>query len=228
MVWAGISIDGRTNMHTVQKGNLMVAYKIDLYAYKILRSQVKPYTTDITDFFLLMQDNAGYQTARHVDNSLGAETIQPMEWPACYYALNPIDHVWGTLGLILGENILGVVYGLPTTFPFHQPHEGTCDGYLEYPHAMTALYIYKHPCLLRDSNPDPTQTILTAVSVADPVQDGRLGCVVSLALTSFAHDCKFDPRPNQWIFMMEKIDSIHVGMLKVSRVPVWLEISGQN
>ncbi|GFT83591.1 uncharacterized protein TNCV_4866461 [Trichonephila clavipes] len=30
------------------------------------------------------------------------------------------------------------------------------DGYLEYPHAAKALYIYKHPCLLRDSNPVPT------------------------------------------------------------------------
>ncbi|GFV90415.1 hypothetical protein TNCV_49901 [Trichonephila clavipes] len=27
------------------------------------------------------------------------------------------------------------------------------DGYLEYPHAVKALYIYKQPYLLRDSNP---------------------------------------------------------------------------
>ncbi|GFU92689.1 uncharacterized protein TNCV_4635201 [Trichonephila clavipes] len=30
------------------------------------------------------------------------------------------------------------------------------DGYLKYPHAAMALYIYKHPCLLRYSNPVPT------------------------------------------------------------------------
>ncbi|GFW44348.1 uncharacterized protein TNCV_1747771 [Trichonephila clavipes] len=30
------------------------------------------------------------------------------------------------------------------------------DGYLEYPHAAKVLYKYKHPCLLRDSNPVPT------------------------------------------------------------------------
>ncbi|GFT74049.1 uncharacterized protein TNCV_3707831 [Trichonephila clavipes] len=30
------------------------------------------------------------------------------------------------------------------------------DGYLKYPYAAKALYIYKHPCLLRDSNPAPT------------------------------------------------------------------------
>ncbi|GFU40682.1 uncharacterized protein TNCV_3230561 [Trichonephila clavipes] len=30
------------------------------------------------------------------------------------------------------------------------------DSYLKYSHAAKALYIYKHPCLLRDSNPVPT------------------------------------------------------------------------
>ncbi|GFS54903.1 uncharacterized protein TNCV_3576211 [Trichonephila clavipes] len=36
------------------------------------------------------------------------------------------------------------------------------EGYLEYPYAAKALYIYKHSCLLRDSNPGPTaqQTVL--------------------------------------------------------------------
>ncbi|GFU82529.1 uncharacterized protein TNCV_3629951 [Trichonephila clavipes] len=29
------------------------------------------------------------------------------------------------------------------------------DGYLEYSHAAKALFINKHPCLLRDSNPGP-------------------------------------------------------------------------
>ncbi|GFU40705.1 uncharacterized protein TNCV_3230701 [Trichonephila clavipes] len=31
------------------------------------------------------------------------------------------------------------------------------DGYLEYPHTVKALYICKHPCLLRDSNPGVTE-----------------------------------------------------------------------
>ncbi|GFY01758.1 uncharacterized protein TNCV_1467501 [Trichonephila clavipes] len=29
------------------------------------------------------------------------------------------------------------------------------DGCLEYPYAAKTLYIYKHPCLHRDSNPSP-------------------------------------------------------------------------
>ncbi|GFW42763.1 uncharacterized protein LOC103524116 [Trichonephila clavipes] len=42
------------------------------------------------------------------------------------------------------------------------------DSYLECPHAANTLYIYKHPCLLRDSNPVPTaphSASLTSVPV---------------------------------------------------------------
>ncbi|GFT38208.1 hypothetical protein TNCV_427881 [Trichonephila clavipes] len=44
---------------------------------------------------------------------------------------------------ILWKNILGVIRGLPPLFPFHQPHEKTCevDGYLEYPNAAKALHL---------------------------------------------------------------------------------------
>ncbi|GFV01676.1 uncharacterized protein TNCV_3050691 [Trichonephila clavipes] len=48
--------------------------------------------------------------------------------------------------------------GPPTSLPL--PPTTRVDlklnGYLEYPHAAKALYIYRHPYLLRDSNPDPT------------------------------------------------------------------------
>ncbi|GFT17473.1 hypothetical protein TNCV_4807251 [Trichonephila clavipes] len=56
---------------------------------------------------------------------------------------------------ILIENTLGEGQGLPTFYPFHQPQERTC-GYLEYAPAAKALYIYKHPCFLWDSNSGPT------------------------------------------------------------------------
>ncbi|GFT19198.1 uncharacterized protein TNCV_303261 [Trichonephila clavipes] len=60
--------------------------------------------------------------------------------------------------------------GPPTSFPFPPTTREDLwqDGYLEYPHAAKALYIYKHPCLLLDSNPVPTapqSSSLTAVSV---------------------------------------------------------------
>ncbi|GFX65006.1 hypothetical protein TNCV_451441 [Trichonephila clavipes] len=57
----------------------------------------------------------------------------------------------------LREITLEVVRGLPPFFPFLQPHEMTWfDGNLEYSHVAKALYIYKRPCLLRDSNTAPT------------------------------------------------------------------------
>ncbi|GFW68626.1 arylsulfatase B [Trichonephila clavipes] len=51
--------------------------------------------------------------------------------------------------------------GLPPLFPFHQSHERTCGStsILSTPHATKALYIYKHPCLLRDSHPGPTASM---------------------------------------------------------------------
>ncbi|GFU68294.1 uncharacterized protein TNCV_834211 [Trichonephila clavipes] len=46
----------------------------------------------------------------------------------------------------------------PDSFPFPPTlgEDFRLDGYLEYLNAAPALYIYKHPCLLRDSNPVPT------------------------------------------------------------------------
>ncbi|GFW60796.1 hypothetical protein TNCV_2672171 [Trichonephila clavipes] len=48
--------------------------------------------------------------------------------------------------------------GPPTSLPLPPTtrEDLQLDGYLEYPHTAKALYIYKHPCLLRDSNPVPT------------------------------------------------------------------------
>ncbi|PRD23065.1 UNVERIFIED_CONTAM: hypothetical protein NCL1_47415 [Trichonephila clavipes] len=40
--------------------------------------------------------------------------------------------------------------------PLRSREDLRLDGYLEYPYATKALYIYKHSCLLWDSNPVPT------------------------------------------------------------------------
>ncbi|GFT24355.1 uncharacterized protein TNCV_3252091 [Trichonephila clavipes] len=48
------------------------------------------------------------------------------------------------------------------------------DGCLEYPHAAKAIYIYKHPCLLRDLNPVPTapqSSSLTTIPVGRLLSD---------------------------------------------------------
>ncbi|GFX87075.1 HTH_Tnp_Tc3_2 domain-containing protein [Trichonephila clavipes] len=56
-----------------------------------------------------------------------------------------------------GENP-GRGQGPPTSLPLPgTPREDLqLFGYLEYPHAAKSIYIYKHPRLLRDSNPVPT------------------------------------------------------------------------
>ncbi|GFT34009.1 hypothetical protein TNCV_4384611 [Trichonephila clavipes] len=58
---------------------------------------------------------------------------------------------------ILWENTLGWS-GSPTSLPLPRTSREDLwlDGYLEYPHAAKAKYIYRYLCLLRDSNPGPT------------------------------------------------------------------------
>ncbi|GFV96397.1 hypothetical protein TNCV_2869751 [Trichonephila clavipes] len=48
----------------------------------------------------------------------------------------------------------GIGQGLPPNLPLPTASRKDLllNGYLEHPHAAKSLYIYKHPCLLRDSN----------------------------------------------------------------------------
>ncbi|GFU78606.1 transposable element Tcb2 transposase [Trichonephila clavipes] len=93
MVWGGISIGGRTDLHIIRNGTLTGRR----YADEILRPHVISYAGAIGDSFVF-QDNARPHRARLAENMLEAETIQRREWPASSPVLNPIEHVWDMLG----------------------------------------------------------------------------------------------------------------------------------
>ncbi|GFX08857.1 transposable element Tcb2 transposase [Trichonephila clavipes] len=84
MVWGGISVGGRTDLHIIRNGTLMGRR----YADELLRPYVIPYAVAIGDSFVFQDDNSRPHRARLVENMLEAEIIQRREWPACSPDLN--------------------------------------------------------------------------------------------------------------------------------------------
>ena len=75
MVWAGLSLDGRTDLYVFARGGITAAR----YRDEIL---VRPYAGAIGETFILMQDNARSHTARLCMAFLEDEGIAVMDWPA--------------------------------------------------------------------------------------------------------------------------------------------------
>ena len=87
MVWGGISITGKTDLHVIA-GNLTGIQ----YRDEVLDPIVRPYAGAIGDDFILMDDNARPHRARVVTDYLETETIERMDWPSLSPDLNPIEH----------------------------------------------------------------------------------------------------------------------------------------
>lgn len=90
MIWTGISLGYRTDLHIYRRGSVIAVR----YQDEVLDAIVKLYAAVVGPSFVVMYDNACPHRAAIVDDFLKSEEVAHMEWPINSLDLNPIENVW--------------------------------------------------------------------------------------------------------------------------------------
>ncbi|GFY12637.1 transposable element Tcb2 transposase [Trichonephila clavipes] len=94
MEWAGIMMDGSTDLHFFDTGSVTA----QRYRDEVLEPYVCLFRGVVGPDFIFMDDNAPCLRALLIDDFLETENIQRMSRPANSPDLNPIEHVWDMFG----------------------------------------------------------------------------------------------------------------------------------
>ncbi|GFT63682.1 transposable element Tcb1 transposase [Trichonephila clavipes] len=94
MVWAGISLGYRTDLHIFKRGSVTALR----YRDEVLKHIVRLYAAAVGPTFVLMDNNARPHRADIVVDYLESEGIARMAWSVYSPDLNPIENLWGSLG----------------------------------------------------------------------------------------------------------------------------------
>ncbi|KFM62686.1 Transposable element Tc3 transposase, partial [Stegodyphus mimosarum] len=94
MVWAGIMMNGRTDLNFFDTGSVTG----QRYRDEVLEPYVRLFRDAVGPDVIFMDDNASCHRAVLVDDFLETENFQRLSWPANSLDLNPFEYVWDMLG----------------------------------------------------------------------------------------------------------------------------------